>query len=73
MTLLKIGHSCPIFLLGLKTYVQVKVDHMAIALSRTFKSGIVDIIQSLPQHQQVGIIMFVYLVLLQGSNQGSYI
>ncbi|KAF5193296.1 Cell division control protein 6-like protein [Thalictrum thalictroides] len=31
----------------------VRVDHMALALSRTFKSTIVDIIQSLPQHQQL--------------------
>ncbi|KAI3982361.1 hypothetical protein MKX01_037894 [Papaver californicum] len=31
----------------------VKVDHMAVALSRTFKSGTVDTIQSLPQHQQI--------------------
>ncbi|KAJ0430385.1 putative Cell division protein Cdc6/18 [Helianthus annuus] len=31
----------------------VRVDHMAIALSRAYKSPIVDTIQSLPQHQQV--------------------
>ncbi|KAI3842065.1 hypothetical protein MKW92_012821 [Papaver armeniacum] len=31
----------------------VKVDHMAVALSRIFKSGTVDTIQSLPQHQQM--------------------
>ncbi|KAF5203576.1 Cell division control protein 6-like protein [Thalictrum thalictroides] len=31
----------------------VRVDHMALALSRIFKSTIVDIIQSLPQHQQI--------------------
>ncbi|XP_010262805.1 PREDICTED: cell division control protein 6 homolog B-like isoform X2 [Nelumbo nucifera] len=31
----------------------VRVDDMAIALSRTFKSAIVDTIQSLPQHQQM--------------------
>ncbi|XP_042517565.1 cell division control protein 6 homolog B-like, partial [Macadamia integrifolia] len=31
----------------------VRVDHMAIALSKTFKSAIVDTIQSLPQHQQI--------------------
>ncbi|KAJ4970118.1 hypothetical protein NE237_003217 [Protea cynaroides] len=31
----------------------VRVDHMAIALSKTFKSAIVDTIQSLPQHQQM--------------------
>ncbi|XP_044481851.1 cell division control protein 6 homolog B-like [Mangifera indica] len=32
---------------------QVRVDHMAVALSKTFKSPIVDTIQSLPQHQQI--------------------
>ncbi|XP_019055399.1 PREDICTED: cell division control protein 6 homolog B-like isoform X2 [Nelumbo nucifera] len=31
----------------------VRVDYMAIALSRAFKSAIVDTIQSLPQHQQM--------------------
>ncbi|KAF8396910.1 hypothetical protein HHK36_018545 [Tetracentron sinense] len=31
----------------------VRVDHMAIALTKTFKSPVVDIIQSLPQHQQI--------------------
>ncbi|XP_058114913.1 cell division control protein 6 homolog B-like [Magnolia sinica] len=31
----------------------VRVDHMALALSKTFKSVIVDTIQSLPQHQQI--------------------
>ncbi|KAJ0512341.1 hypothetical protein HanHA300_Chr10g0345151 [Helianthus annuus] len=31
----------------------VRVDHVAIALSRAYKSPIVDTIQSLPQHQQV--------------------
>lgn len=34
--------------------MQVKVDHMAVALSKTYRSPTVDIIQSLPQHQQVG-------------------
>jgi len=29
------------------------MDHMIAALSKTFKSPIVDTIQSLPQHQQV--------------------
>lgn len=33
--------------------LQVRLDHMAVALSKTFKSPIVDTIQSLPQHQQV--------------------
>lgn len=32
---------------------QVRVDHMAVALSNTFKSPIVDTIKSLPQHQQI--------------------
>ncbi|KAK2641474.1 hypothetical protein Ddye_023237 [Dipteronia dyeriana] len=32
---------------------QVRVDHMALALSNTFKSPMVDTIQSLPQHQQI--------------------
>nr|AAK68875.1 cell division control protein 6 [Arabidopsis thaliana] len=31
----------------------VKMDHMIAALSKTFKSPIVDTIQSLPQHQQI--------------------
>ncbi|KAK1412765.1 hypothetical protein QVD17_34263 [Tagetes erecta] len=31
----------------------VRVDHMAIALSRAYKSPIVDTIQCLPQHQQI--------------------
>lgn len=31
----------------------VRIDHMALALSKTFKSLIVDTIQSLPQHQQI--------------------
>lgn len=29
------------------------MDHMVAALSKTFKSPVVDTIQSLPQHQQV--------------------
>ncbi|KAE8680432.1 Cell division control protein 6-like protein B [Hibiscus syriacus] len=32
---------------------QVRIDHMALALSKTFRSPIVDTIQSLPQHQQI--------------------
>lgn len=32
---------------------QVKLDHMAAALSKTFRSPVVDTIQSLPQHQQI--------------------
>ncbi|XP_028063428.1 cell division control protein 6 homolog B-like [Camellia sinensis] len=31
----------------------VRVDHMAIALSKTYRSPIMDTIQSLPQHQQI--------------------
>ncbi|GAV74460.1 Cdc6_C domain-containing protein [Cephalotus follicularis] len=31
----------------------VRVDHMAVALSKTFKSPIVETIQSLPKHQQI--------------------
>ncbi|CAF1924067.1 unnamed protein product [Brassica napus] len=31
----------------------VRIDHMATALSKTFKSPVVDTIQSLPQHQQI--------------------
>ncbi|KAL5750471.1 hypothetical protein ACOSP7_025074 [Xanthoceras sorbifolium] len=32
---------------------QVRVDHMALTLSNTFKSPVIDTIQSLPQHQQI--------------------
>ncbi|KAF5954285.1 hypothetical protein HYC85_007141 [Camellia sinensis] len=31
----------------------VRVDHMAIALSKTYRSPIMDTVQSLPQHQQI--------------------
>ncbi|KAK7850462.1 cell division control protein 6 like protein b [Quercus suber] len=31
----------------------VRLDHMVVALSKTYKSPIVDTIQSLPQHQQI--------------------
>ncbi|KAE8735619.1 putative pentatricopeptide repeat-containing protein [Hibiscus syriacus] len=31
----------------------VRIDHMALALSNTFRSPIIDTIQSLPQHQQI--------------------
>ncbi|CAN1235490.1 Cell division control protein 6 homolog [Linum perenne] len=34
-------------------FMQVKVDHMAAALSKAFASPLVDTIQSLPQHQQI--------------------
>ncbi|XVF46700.1 hypothetical protein PTKIN_Ptkin03bG0048900 [Pterospermum kingtungense] len=33
--------------------ITVRIDHMALALSKTFKSPVVDTIQSLPQHQQI--------------------
>ncbi|KAE8674858.1 Cell division control protein 6-like protein [Hibiscus syriacus] len=33
--------------------ITVRIDHMALALSKTFRSPIVDTIQSLPQHQQI--------------------
>ncbi|XVE79431.1 hypothetical protein DITRI_Ditri14bG0058100 [Diplodiscus trichospermus] len=31
----------------------VRIDHMALALSKTFRSPVVDTMQSLPQHQQI--------------------
>ncbi|GKU93344.1 hypothetical protein SLEP1_g6945 [Rubroshorea leprosula] len=31
----------------------VRIDHMAAALSKTFRSPVVDTVQSLPQHQQI--------------------
>ncbi|KAA8543751.1 hypothetical protein F0562_022072 [Nyssa sinensis] len=34
-------------------FPSVRVDHMAVALSKTYRSPIVDTIQSLPQHQQL--------------------
>lgn len=36
-----------------KFWLQVRIDHMALALSKTYRSPVVDTIQSLPQHQQV--------------------
>ncbi|KAF9623146.1 hypothetical protein IFM89_037727, partial [Coptis chinensis] len=39
----------------------VRVDHMTLALSRTFKSTMVDTIQSLPQHQQIVLCSMVKL------------
>lgn len=53
------------------------MDHMIAALSKTFKSPVVDTIQSLPQHQQVSSILthrlidiwyFSFLVLLDYAN-----
>ncbi|KDP46516.1 hypothetical protein JCGZ_08488 [Jatropha curcas] len=34
-------------------YSIVRIDHMAVALSKAYRSPIVDTIQSLPQHQQI--------------------
>nr|GEZ39305.1 cell division control protein 6 homolog B-like isoform X1 [Tanacetum cinerariifolium] len=42
-------HSAYIYM----NLLYVRVDHMAIALLRAYKSPIVDTIQSLPQHQQI--------------------
>ncbi|KAK9124460.1 hypothetical protein Sjap_014062 [Stephania japonica] len=39
----------------------VRIDHMAVALSKTFKSPIVDTVQSLPQHQQMVLCSIVKL------------
>ncbi|PRQ39923.1 hypothetical protein RchiOBHm_Chr4g0430511 [Rosa chinensis] len=33
--------------------MQVRIDHMVVALSKTFKSPVMDTIQCLPQHQQL--------------------
>ncbi|CAI0556792.1 unnamed protein product [Linum tenue] len=33
--------------------LQVKIDHMAAALSKAFRTPVIDTIQSLPQHQQI--------------------
>lgn len=33
--------------------LQVRTDHMAVALAKTYKSPVVDTIQFLPQHQQI--------------------
>ncbi|CAK9314559.1 unnamed protein product [Citrullus colocynthis] len=40
----------------------VRLDHMAVALSKTFKSPAVETIQSLPQHQQIILCSVVKLV-----------
>ncbi|XP_022144826.1 cell division control protein 6 homolog B-like [Momordica charantia] len=40
----------------------VTLDHMAVALSKTFKSPVVETIQSLPQHQQIILCSVVKLV-----------
>ncbi|XP_012832341.1 PREDICTED: cell division control protein 6 homolog B-like [Erythranthe guttata] len=39
--------------LDITTNNMVRIDHVAAALSRTYKSSVVDTIQSLPQHQQI--------------------
>ncbi|CAI9109182.1 OLC1v1008956C1 [Oldenlandia corymbosa var. corymbosa] len=45
----------------------VRVDHMALALSKAYKSPVVDIIQSLPQHQQI--ILCSAVKLFRGSKK----
>ncbi|KAF9605260.1 hypothetical protein IFM89_015152 [Coptis chinensis] len=45
----------------LELCARVRVKHMTLALSRTFKSTIVDTIQSLPQHQQIVLCSMVKL------------
>ncbi|KAM7260228.1 hypothetical protein ACFE04_015969 [Oxalis oulophora] len=52
----------PLESLKIEEAITVKIDHMAAALSRTFRSPIVDTIQSLPLHQQV---CCYYTVVLQ--------
>ncbi|CAL5388552.1 unnamed protein product [Camellia sinensis] len=42
--------ACDLIMQGIDI---VRVDHMAIALSKTYRSPIMDTIQSLPQHQQI--------------------
>ncbi|KAL4610219.1 hypothetical protein ACB092_08G035700 [Castanea dentata] len=44
--------TAPVFLEKQEIDV-VRLDHMVVALSKTYKSPIVDTIQSLPQHQQI--------------------
>ncbi|CAN1731390.1 Cell division control protein 6 homolog [Linum perenne] len=46
-----VSHSCDY--INALNFMQVKVDHMAAALSKAFASPLVDTIQSLPQHQQI--------------------
>ncbi|KAB1227731.1 hypothetical protein CJ030_MR1G028878 [Morella rubra] len=47
--------------LGQQEIDVVRLDHMAVALSKTYKSPIVDTIQSLPQHQQIALCSAVKL------------
>ncbi|PRQ55735.1 hypothetical protein RchiOBHm_Chr1g0327861 [Rosa chinensis] len=37
--------------------MQVRIDHMDVALSKTFKSPVMDTIQCLPQHQQIIVVL----------------
>lgn len=39
--------------------LQVKIGHMAAALSKTYKSPVVDTVQCLPQHQQVILLLVI--------------
>lgn len=55
---------CIIFAYGCCHCFQVRIDHMAVALSKTFKSPVVDTIQCLPQHQQVTLLQVLYSVVL---------
>lgn len=49
----------------MSSMLQVRMDHMAAALSKTFKSPVVETIQSLPQHQQVSYIVQSFSKLQQ--------
>lgn len=46
------------------------MDHMLAALAKTFKSPVVDTIQSLPQHQQVS---YITIDLLISGTSGSQV
>ncbi|XWS53021.1 hypothetical protein CRYUN_Cryun11dG0122200 [Craigia yunnanensis] len=46
-------NNSPLQLLTHHDIFQLRIEHMALALSKTFRSPIVDTIQSLPQHQQI--------------------
>ncbi|KAM7256554.1 hypothetical protein ACFE04_012295 [Oxalis oulophora] len=50
---LPFDRQIPLVSLKIEEAIMVKIDHMAAALSRTFRSPIVDTIQSLPLHQQI--------------------
>ncbi|KAJ4830103.1 Cell division control protein 6 B [Turnera subulata] len=47
----KTSPACGLF--TMQENVTVRIDHMAVALSKAYRSPIVDTIQSLPQHQQI--------------------